>query len=130
MTYALNFNKEEISSIQIDYAKINFKPEQLSLIKTISKLICEQITIPHLAMRSTAWFALSEWQKKENKLISEILTMNTADRLKATKNIFNIGKDRLKSMLSYPKEQSEMLLDICFERAFKYYLENLNRIQR
>jgi hypothetical protein len=130
MTYALNFNKEEISSIQIDYAKINFKPEQLSLIKTISKLICEQITIPHLAMRSTAWFALSEWQKKENKLISEILTMNTADRLKATKNIFNIGKDRLKSMLSYPKEQSEMLLDICFERAFKYYLENFNRIQR
>ena len=28
MTYALNFNQEEISSIQIDYAKINFKPEQ------------------------------------------------------------------------------------------------------
>ncbi|NVM17497.1 MAG: hypothetical protein HWN80_07260 [Candidatus Lokiarchaeota archaeon] len=130
MTYALNFNKEEISSIQIDYAKINFKPEQLNLIKTISKLICEQISIPHLAMRSTAWFALSEWQKRENKLVSEILTMSMGNKLKATKDIFNIGKDRLKSMLSSPKEQSEMLLDICFERAFKYYLEHLNRIRR
>lgn len=130
MTYALNFNKEEISSIQIDYTKIIFKPEQLPLIKIISKLVCEQITIPNLAMRSTAWFALSEWQKKENKLISEIPTMSTTNKLKATKDIFNIGKDRLKSMLSYPKEQSEMLLDICFERAFKYYLEHLNRIQR
>ena len=130
MTYALNFNKEEISSIQIDYAKINFKPEQLSLIKTISKLICEQISIPHLAMRSTAWYALIEWQKRENKLISEIPSMSTANKLKATKQIFNIGKERLKCMLDYPKEQSEMLLDICFERAFKYYLEHLNRIRK
>ena len=130
MTYALNFNRQELSSIQIDYAKINFKPEQLSLIKTISKLICEQISIPHLAMRSTAQFALIEWQKKENKLISEIPTMSMANKLKATKDIFNIGKEKLKGMLNYPKEQSEMLLDICFERAFKYYLENLNRIRR
>jgi len=130
LTYALNFNKEELSSIQIDYAKINFKPEQLSLIKTISKLICEQISIPYLAMRSTAWFALIEWQKRENKMISEIPSMSMAKKLKATKQIFNIGKERLKSMLDYPKEQSEMLLDICFERAFKYYLEHLNRIRK
>jgi len=130
LTYALNFNKEELSSIQIDYAKINFRPEQLSLIKTISKLICEQISIPPLAMRSTAWFALIEWQKMENKLISEIPNMSMADKLKATKKIFNFGKERLKTLLDYPKEQSEMLLDICFERAFKYYLDHLNRIQR
>lgn len=130
MTYALNFNREELLSIQIDYAKINFKPEQLSLIKTISKLICEQISIPHLAMRSTAGFALIEWQKRENKLISEIPTMSMANKLKATKEIFNIGKERLKNILNYPKEQSEILLDICFERAFKCYLEHLNRIRR
>ena len=130
MTYALNFNKEEISSIQIDYAKINFKPEQLKLVTTISKLICEQITIPQLAMRATTWFALSEWQKKKNELISEIATMSVTNKLIATKEIFNIGKERLKEMLSDPKEQSEILLDIVFERAFKYYLDHLNRIQR
>ena len=130
MTYALNFNKEEISSIQIDYAKINFKPEQLNLVKTISNLICEQISIPPLAMRATTWFALSEWQKRKNKLISEIATMSMINKLRATKEIFNIGKNRLKEILSCPKEQSEILLDIAFERAFKYYLEHLNRIQR
>ena len=130
MTYALNFNKEEISSIQIDYAKINFKPEQLKLVTTISKLICEQISIPQLAMRATTWFALSEWQKKKNELISEIATMSVTNKLIATKEIFNIGKERLKEMLSDPKEQSEILLDIVFERAFKYYLDHLNRIQR
>jgi len=130
LTYALNFNKEEISSIQIDYAKINFKPEQLNLVKTISNLICEQISIPQLAMRATTWFAMSEWQIRKNKLISEIASMNVTDKLRVTKEIFNIGKDRLKEILSCPKEQSEILLDIAFERAFKYYLEHLNRIRR
>ena len=51
MTYALNFNKEKISSRQIDYARVNFKPEQQRLIKTISNLVCEQIEIPELAMQ-------------------------------------------------------------------------------
>ena len=127
LTYVVNFNQEEISNIQIDYAKIKFTPEQLTLIKTISKLICEQIAIPALAMRSTAWFALSEWQKKESKLVTEIPNMTIRNKLKATKEIFNIGKERLKSLLTYPKEQSEMLIDICFERAFRIYLEHLNR---
>jgi hypothetical protein len=130
LTYVLNFNKGEISSLQFDYAKINFRPEQLKLVTTISNLICEQIAIPKLAMRGTAWYAMREWQQRENKLISEISTMNMREKLSATKKIFNIGKDKLKQMLSYPKEQSEVLLDIFFERAFKYYLDHLSRTQR
>lgn len=130
MTYALNFNKDEIISIQIDYARINFKPEQLRLIKIITNLICEQISIPELAMRSTTWFALDEWQMKHNMPVAEIANFLISDKLKAFKEIFNMGKDRLKCMLSYPKEQSEILIDIAFERAFKFYLGYLNRIQR
>jgi len=56
--------------------------------------------------------------------------MSITDKLFATKEIFNIGKNRLKEMLSCPKEQSEALLDIVFERSFKFYLDYLNRIQR
>ena len=130
MTYALNFNKDEIVGIQIDYARINFKPEQLKLIKIITNLVCEQISIPELAMRSTTWFALNEWQMKHNMPAAEIANFPISDKLKAFKEIFNIGKERLKGMLSYPKEQSEILIDIAFERAFKFYLGYLNRIQR
>ncbi len=130
MTYALNFNKEEISSRQIDYARVNFKPEQQKLIKIISNLICEQIEIPELAMRCITWYALSDWQKMKNKTISEITNMPITEKLTTFKEIFNIGKIRLKEILLYPKEQSELLLDIAFERAFKYYLQHLHRIQR
>ena len=126
----LNFDKEEISSRQIDYARVDFKPEQQKLIKMISNLVCEQIEIPELAMRCTTWYALSDWQKMKNKTISEIADMAITEKLTAFKEIFNIEKVRLKEMLLYPKEQSELLLDIAFERAFKYYLQHLHRMQR
>ncbi len=130
MTYALNFNKEEISSRQIDYARVNFKPEQQKLIKIISNLVCEQIEIPELAMRCITWYALSDWQKMKNKTISEIAGMEITEKLTTFKDLFNMGKVRLKEMLLYPKEQGELLLDIAFERAFKYYLQHLHRTQR
>ena len=130
MAYALNFNKEEISSRQIDYARVNFKPEQQKLIKIISNLICEQIEIPELAMRCITWYALSDWQKMKNKTISEIAGMEITEKLTTFKEIFNIGKVRLKEMLLFPKESSELLLDIALERAFKYYLQHLHRMQR
>ena len=126
----MNFNKDEITSIQIDYTRINFKPEQLKLIKVITNLVCEQILIPELAMRSTTWFALNEWQMKHNIPAAEIANFPISDKLKAFKEIFNIGRERLKGMLSYPKEQSEILIDIAFERAFKFYLNCLNNIRR
>jgi len=130
LTYALNFNRDEITSIQIDYARINFKPEELKFIKAITNLICEQISIPELAMRCTTWFSLNEWQMKHNMPAIEIANFPISDKLIAFKEIFNFGKERLKGMLSYPKEQSEILIDIAFERAFKFYLGYLNRIHR
>jgi len=130
LTYALNFNKEEISSRQIDYARVNFKPEQQKLIKIISNLVCEQIEIPELAMRCITWYAITDWQKMKDKPISEIANMEISEKLTTFKEIFNIGKIRLKEMLSYPKEESELLLDIAFERAFKYYLQHLQRTQK
>jgi len=130
LTYALNFDKEEISSSQTDYARVDFKPEQQKLIKMISNLVCDQIEIPELAMRCITWHALSDWQKIKNKPISEIEHMEMTEKLATFKDIFNIGKVRLKEMLSFPKEQSELLLDIAFERAFKYYLQHLHRMQR
>ncbi len=130
LTYALNFNKDEIRRVQIDYARINFKPEELKLIKAITNLVCEQISIPELAMRSITWFTLNEWQTKHNMSATEIDNFSISDKLITFKEIFNIGRERLKDILAYPKNQSEILIDIAFERAFKLYLDYLNRIYR
>ena len=130
MTYALNFNKDEIANIQIDYVSNNFKPEQLKFIKAITKHICKEISISELAIKSAIMYVLKIWQEKNNKSISEIATMTLPKQIIFLKEIFTIGKEHLKCMLLQPKEKGEIILDIAFERAFKFYLESLNHSHR
>lgn len=130
MTYALNFNRDEIKNSQIDFVRMNIKPGQLKLITEISKYICKQISIPELAIKSAIMDVLKIWQKENNKSISEIATMTLPKQIIFLKEIFTIGKEHLKCMLLQPKEKGEIILDIAFERAFKFYLEYLNHAHR
>ncbi|MFX1314018.1 MAG: hypothetical protein ACFFBZ_11685 [Promethearchaeota archaeon] len=113
----------------MEYIKINFNPDQLKLIQNIAKRLCELINVSIPAMRGIIWHAMSEWQRKYNKSTTEITQMSMNKRIIAAKEIFNIGKKELKTMLNEPKEQNELLLDIIFERAFKYYMEYINKLK-
>ena len=130
MTYALNFNKDDIKNSQIDFVRMNIKPGQLKLITEISKYVCKQISIPELAIKSAIMDVLKIWQEKNNKSISEIATMTRPKQIIFLKEIFTIGKEHLKCMLLQPKEKGEIILDIAFERAFKFYLEYLSHSHR
>jgi len=46
-------------------------------------------------------------------------------RLNAVKEIFYVGNNILKKMLKQPRSKNEIILDIAFEKAFKYYLNYL-----
>ncbi|MHA2430409.1 MAG: hypothetical protein ACXACC_05165 [Promethearchaeota archaeon] len=113
----------------MEYIKVNFNPVQLKLIQNVAKRLCELVNVSTPAMRCIIWHALSEWQRKYNKTITEIDNMPMGKKIIAAKEIFNIGKRELKTMLNEPKEQNEILLDIIFERAFKYYLEYTNKLR-
>ena len=113
----------------MEYIKVSFNPVQLKLIQNIAKRLCELVNVSIPAMRGIIWHALSEWQRKHNKTINEINNMLVSEKICAAKDIFNIGKKELKAMLNEPKEQAELLLDIVFERAFKYYMEYLNKLR-
>ena len=127
MTFALKFEQKAISDLELDYVKLYIKPEQIKLINEISKMVCSQIDIPIIAMRATTWKAMRNWQVKSNKAISDISNMTPSEKIIATKEIFNLGRKCMKCLLSQPREKSEILVDIAFEKAFKYYIEYLNR---
>jgi hypothetical protein len=130
LTYALNFNKDDIKSSQIDFVRMNIKPSQLKLITEISRYVCKQIPIPELVIKSAIMDVLKIWQKKNNISISEIATMTLPKQIIFLKEIFTIAKEHLKCMLLQPKENGEIILDIAFERAFKFYLEYFNHSHR
>lgn len=113
----------------MEYIKVNFNPVQLKVIQSIAKRLCELVNVSIPAMRGIIWRALSEWQRKYNKTITEIGTMPMSKKVRAAKEIFNIGKRELKTMLNEPKKQSEILLDIIFEKAFKYYMKFINKLR-
>lgn len=88
------------------------------------------MNIPLLAMRGIIWRALDEWQTKNGKLVSEIINLSLSKKLVISKEIFDITKKELKTVLIEPIDHNEKLVDIIFEKAFRHYMEYINKIQR
>ncbi len=78
-------------------------------------------------MKVILWFSMREWQIKHNKTIAEVSTMPIGKQLNIVKEIIRLIKKKLKSMLNDPKEESELLLDVAFEKSFKLYLGYVNK---
>lgn len=130
MTFSLSLEKKAISTLELDYIKVQIRPEQLKLINELSNLISREIEVPILVLKGTIWRALKEWQNRNNKAISEIIKMSKAQKIMAVKQVFNLGKDYMKDLLCSPKKEGETLVDIIYEKSFKYYIEYLNRINQ
>lgn len=126
LTFAIKFEEEAIRNFQRDYIKVKCNPFQLNLIKKISEAICAQIDVPMLAMRAATWCAFKEWQLRNNKTIAELNCSDIKTKIKAGKDIFDIGKNVLKKILKEPNVENEMILEIAYEKAFKLYLNALN----
>jgi len=78
-------------------------------------------------MKGILWISMREWQIKHNKTIAEVWTMPIGKQLNVVKEIIRLVKKKLKNMLNYPKEESELLLDVAFEKSFKLYLGYVNK---
>jgi len=118
---------EALKNTENEYINIKFSIEESELIQELSNVLCEIIKIPKLAMRGIIYKAISGWQTKNNKVITDIEKMPMGKRLNTFKEIFNIGRSILKNMVNDPISQCDIMIDIAFERAFKIYLRFINQ---
>lgn len=128
-SYVINFNESALKNIEQVYEKDACSEVQSNLIRGITKIICDFINIPELAMKGIALKALREWEIKNNRSINAIADMPIGKGLNAVKEIFSIGKKMVKEMVSDPKDINEILIDISFEKAFKFFLDYYCRYQ-
>ena len=128
-SYTVNFDEIALKNIERDYRKDTCSKVQSNLIRGITKIICDFINIPELAMKGIALKALREWEIKNNRSINAIADMPIGKGLNAVKEIFSIGKKMVKEMVSDPKDINEILIDISFEKAFKFFLDYYCRYQ-
>lgn len=122
ISQAVKFDQIALKSIEQDYKRDLFLVMHSKLIRGLSKIICEFIDIPELAMKCIALKALREWESLYNNSIEKIAVMPISKRLNAIKEIFSIVKGIIKDMVSNPKDKDENLIDISFERAFRFFL--------
>lgn len=130
ISQVVKFDESAIQNIEQNYKKAMCSEGQSKLIRGITKIICEFINIPELAMKGAALNALREWESSNNISVNAIANMPTGKSLNAVKEIFSIGKRIIKEITSTPKEKNEILIDISFERAFKFFLDYYYQHQR
>lgn len=123
ISQVVKFEESALKTIEQDYKKNVCSEAQAKLIRGITQIICEFISIPEQAMKGAALNALREWESINDKNVSKIADMPIGKRLNAVKEIFSIGKRIVKKMASNPKDKNENLIDISFERAFRFFLD-------
>ena len=127
LSYTINFDLEALKDTEEIYEKVNLTVEQNRIIHEISRFISQIIKLPETAIKAITWNAIREWQIRNNKTIAEIRELPIGKRLNAVKEIFCIGNKMLKTMLKQPKDKSEIIIDIAFEKAFKLFLNYISK---
>ncbi|MEE9377270.1 MAG: hypothetical protein V3V33_04455 [Candidatus Lokiarchaeia archaeon] len=127
LSYTINFDLEVLKDTEEVYEKVNLTLEQTKIIHDISRFISQIIKLPEIAIKAITWNAIREWQIRNNKTIAEIRELPIGKRLNAVKEIFCIGNKMLKTMLMQPKDKSEIIIDIAFEKAFKLFLNYISK---
>jgi len=122
------FDKKVIEDIENDYATVRINPGQIKIILSICKELEPYIKIPRLALRCIIYYTLKEWQLKNKRSISDIASFSLDKRVFIAKELFEMGKNKLKKILLKPTLENELLLDTLFESAFKKYIQNPRKI--
>ena len=78
------------------------------------------LPIPVIAIKGNTWYSIKQWQVNNKMMIESITKMNPQERLKAAKELFVLGKERMLNMLVNPDEQKH-LIDEAYEKAWNIY---------
>ncbi|MFX1391822.1 MAG: hypothetical protein ACFE9Z_17290 [Promethearchaeota archaeon] len=104
------------------YEKVNLTTEEAKILNEISRFLSQIIKLPDTVTKTITWNAIQEWQIRNNKTIAYIRELPIGKRLNTIKEMFCIANKMLKTMLKQPKDKSELIIDIAFEKAFKLFL--------
>ncbi len=122
LSYNINFNLEALKDTEEVYEKVKPTIEETKIINEISRFLSQNIMLSNSITKAITWNAIREWQIRNNKTIAYVRELPIGKRLNAIKEMFSIENKILKTMLNHPKDKSEIIIDIAFEKAFKLFL--------
>ena len=124
MVQYIKFKTNTEKELEEDYTTINLSQEQQRSIKILSDIIAERLPLSSMAIQGNAMFSMRDWQEKNHEKAATISSLPMQEKLLVAKEITDLGKERMKKLLSNP-EQHKALIDKVYDDAWKIYVEQL-----
>ena len=117
----LKFKPKSVKEAEEYYKTLHVASDQKYIVIAISKLIDKYIPIPERAIRGFIWKTIREWQLQYKTDLSELSTMNSAERVNAVKQIIEIFETMMKRILI--DTDQEPALKEAMQQALNIYNE-------
>ncbi len=124
MVEYIKFKTSAEKELEEDYTTVNLSQEQQRSIKILSDIIAERLPLSSMAIQGNAMFSMRDWQEKNHEKAATISSLPMQEKLLIAKEITDLGKERMKKLLSNP-EQHKALIDKVYDDAWKIYVEQL-----
>lgn len=124
MVQYIKFKTNAEKELEEDYTTVNLSQEQQRSIKILSDIIAERLPLSSMAIQGNAMFSMRDWQEKNHEKAATISSLPMQEKLLVAKEITDLGKERMKKLLSNP-EQHKALIDKVYDDAWKIYVEQL-----
>ena len=124
MVQSIKFRSSAEKELEADYHTVNISPEQRRSIKVLSEILSKRLPLSSMAIQGNAMFTMRDWQEKNHEIAAKISEMPMEKKLQVAKEITDLGKERMKKLLSFPEKHKE-LIDKAYDEAWKIYVEQL-----
>ncbi|MFX1373882.1 MAG: hypothetical protein ACFFCE_18700 [Promethearchaeota archaeon] len=115
----INFKLESMQNSEDYYKKIHMVADQNTVITQMAQFLCQFLPIPERPMKGFIWRALTDWQVKNRKDLSEVLKISPDQRVETVLEIIALLKKHLTRIL-ISQEQEPLLNESC-QKAVKFY---------
>ncbi|KKK43404.1 hypothetical protein LCGC14_1308920 [marine sediment metagenome] len=124
MVQSIKFRSSAEKELEADYHTVNISPEQRRSIRVLSEILSKRLPLSSMAIQGNAMFTMRDWQEKNHEIAAKISEMPMEKKLQVAKEITDLGKERMKKLLSFPEKHKE-LIDKAYDEAWKIYVEQL-----
>ncbi len=116
-----SFKPKAISEAEKIYKKVQMDKEQHKIFLDFIDILLKNLPLPELASKGIGWKAVSMWQVKHKKKLSDLLQATPEDRISSIEEIVNIFKDEaIKGLVNV---ENEPILSKTIGEVMEFYKE-------
>jgi len=116
-----SFKPKLISEAEKLYKKVQMDKDQHKIFLGFIDILLKNLPLPELASKGIGWKAVSIWQVKYERKLSDLMDTTPEDRINSIEKILNIFKDE--AIKGLAKKEDEPILSKTIDEVMEFYRE-------